>query len=122
MENQPNKPHLHFHRRIFDDRLEGEFALNLTPVRFSYYSTTKRGVPEYVFSYASVSDIPTPETEPELFDIPHEKEQKGIETWLVYKSAIVILATKESDDEYRKKHPDIVSKGESFMIEFKREQ
>lgn len=102
-------------RKQLDDRSEGFFYLNREPCRVAYVKEGDRKLPEIIFAYTS--DLPTQESEPELFAVPHGTASKEEETSLQYKSATVILISKEADDRFREENGAVVSELETLCIE-----
>jgi len=114
---------LRLNKKHLDNELNGIFQLQVDPLRVAYVPKDEgdkkigeRGLPECILTYKST--IPTPEQEPELYAIPHEKDPKQPdEVWLKYRDATVILITEKEDDKFRKENKDLIERIEALYVE-----
>ena len=94
---------IHISRKCLNKSLEGAIQLHTSPCRFAYAPTANDGFPEYIFAYRS--NLPTEESEAELFELAEQKVIEENKIKLFYNSgAEIIFITLEADDEWREIH------------------
>ena len=110
---------LRINRKTLDDKFDGEFYLNTSPVKIhtTVPSKTRKGIPEIFLVYETADEIPGQDQEPELFGIPHEEERRESSRFLNYALARVVLVDRDTDDRYRAENPDYISDVEFFGVE-----
>jgi hypothetical protein len=96
--------------KLGDRKVQSDIA------RLSYVARNERDLEEYVLVFKN--SIPSPSDEPTLYgNAKQERDSKEIHLTYPDLRIQVFLTNKKLDDEFRKKHPDIIEKYETFRID-----